>query len=87
MFGRAHTHSQNRRTGYWDSFTLVRSHRSVSEEEPLQALVAFQFVLEAVLVFLVGEFQQVEQLRRCLHDRERRVLGVVHNDWDAAVWI
>jgi hypothetical protein len=59
----------------------------VSEEEPLQALVAFQLVFEAILVFLVGELEQVEQFRRCLHDGERRVLGVVHNDWDAAVWI
>jgi hypothetical protein len=59
----------------------------MSEEEPLQALVAFQLVFEAILVFLVGELEQVEQFRRCLHNRERRVLGVVHNDWDAAVWV
>ena len=40
--------------------TLVRSHRSVGEEEPLQALVALQFILEAEGVFLVGELEQVE---------------------------
>jgi hypothetical protein len=67
--------------------TLVRRHRSVGEEEPLQALVAFQFVLEAVGVLLVGELEQVEQLCRCLHDGEGRVLGVVDDDWDAAVWV
>jgi hypothetical protein len=64
--------------------TLVRRHRSVGEEEPLQALVAFELVLEAVGVLLVGELEQVEQLRRCLHDGEGRVLVVVDNDWDAA---
>ena len=67
--------------------TLVRSHGSVGEEEPLQALVALQFILEAEGVFLVGELEQVEQFRRSLHDGEWRVLGVVHNDGDAAVWI
>ena len=32
----------------------------MGEEEPLQALVAFELILEAVGVLLVGELEQVE---------------------------
>jgi len=55
----------------------------VGEEEPLQALVALELIFEPVLVLLVGELKQVEQFGRCLHDREGRVLGVVHDDRNA----
>ena len=56
----------------------------MGEEEPLEALVTFELVLEPELVLLVGELEQVEQLCRCLHYGERRVLGVVDDDRNAA---
>lgn len=56
----------------------------MGEEEPLQALVAGELVLETILVLFVGKLEQVEQFRRRLHDGEWRVLGVVDDDRDAA---
>lgn len=56
------------------------------EEDPLQALAALQLVFEAECVVLVGGLEEVEHLGRGLHDREGRVLSVVHEDWDAA-WV
>lgn len=63
---------------------LVWGATAVPEEEPLQGLVAFELILESEMVVLVRKLQQVEQLRGRLHDRERRRLGVVYKDRDAA---
>ena len=54
------------------------------EEEPLQGLVAFELIRKSEMVILVGEFQEVEQLRRRLHDGEGWRLGVVYQDRYAA---
>lgn len=54
------------------------------EEEPLQGFVAFELVGETEDVFLIGEFEEVEQLGAGFHDREGRVLAVVDDDGDAA---
>lgn len=66
--------------------SLVGGTGAVPEEEPLQSFVAFELVRETEYVFFVGEFEEVEQLRACLHDWERRILGVVDKDGDAA-WV
>ena len=66
---------------------LIRGSATVPEEQPLQCLAAFQFVLEAKDVVLVGEFQQVEEFGRGFHDGEGRRLRVVDEDGDAAVGV
>ena len=66
---------------------LVRRSGAVPEEEPLQALVAFELVLEPELVVLVRELEQVQQLGARLHDGERWGLRVVDQDGDAAVGV
>ena len=57
------------------------------EEQPLQALVPLQLVLEAEAVLLVGKLEQIQQLGRGLHDGEGRRLRVVDDDGDAAVGV
>ena len=52
------------------------------EEQPLKTLIPLHLVLETKLVVFVGKFQEVEELGGCLHDRERRVGGVVNKDWN-----
>lgn len=63
---------------------LIGGAGAVPEEEPLQGLVAFELVGEAEDVFLVGEFEEVEQFGAGFHDGEGRVLAVVDEDGDAA---
>ncbi len=57
------------------------------EEQPLQALVPLQLVLEAEPILLVGKLEQIQQLGRGLHDGEGRRLRVVDDDGDAAVGV
>ena len=57
------------------------------EEQPLKALIPLQLILEAKLVFLVCELEQVEQLCASFHDREGRALCVVNEDWNAAIGV
>jgi hypothetical protein len=57
------------------------------EKHPLQGLIAFQLVLEPELVLLVGELEQVQQLRGGLDHREGRRLAVIDEDGDSAVGV
>lgn len=57
---------------------LIGSTAAVPEKQPLQALVALEFVGEPKLVLFVSDFQQVEKFGRCLHDGEGWGLIVVH---------
>lgn len=66
--------------------SLIRGTATVPEEEPLQTLAAFQLILEAKLVVLVGEFEEVEQLGGGFHDGERGRLVVVDQYRDTAYW-
>lgn len=50
---------------------------------PLQGLVAFELILEAELVVLVGEFEEVEEFSARFHDGEWWRLSIVYNDRDA----
>lgn len=63
---------------------LIGSTAAVPKEQPLQALVALEFVGEPKLVLLVSHLQKVEQFGRCLHDGEWWRLIVVHNDRNTA---
>ena len=56
------------------------------EEKPLQALISLQFVFESEFVFFVNKLEEVEQLRRRLHDWEWRRHSVVNDDRDTA-WV
>lgn len=60
---------------------------TVPEEQPLQRLTAIQLILEAKDVILVVLLEQIQKLRRSLVDGEGRALGVVDDDWDAAIGI
>jgi len=55
------------------------------EEEPLQSLRALKLVLEAKLIVLVGELQEVQELGRGFHDREGWILCMIDYDRNAAV--
>ena len=55
------------------------------EEQPLQALVALELVLEAEGVVRVELFEQIEQLGGGLVHGELRGFGCVDEDGDAAV--
>jgi hypothetical protein len=66
---------------------LIRRAAAMPKEQPLQALVPLQLVLEPEPVLLVREFQQIEQFGRGLHDGEGRGLGVIDDDGDAAVGV
>jgi len=84
----AHTRNLLRRSlGEMIDLSLIGCPAPMPEEQPLQTLVSLQLVLEAKLVVLVGEFEEVEQLGRGLHHGEGGVLGVVHDDGDAAVGV
>lgn len=61
---------------------LIRSPRSVPEEEPLQSFVALELIRETKDILLVGEFEEIEELGARLHDGERRVLVVIDDDRD-----
>ena len=65
----------------------LKNTAAMPEEQPLQALIPLQLILEAKFILLVREFQQVQQFRARLHDRKRRVLRVVHDDGDPTVWV
>lgn len=56
---------------------LVGRAAAVPEEHPLQALAAFELVLEAEGVGFVVRFEQVEHFRGSFVDGERGGLGVV----------
>ena len=67
---------------------IVSERLTVPEEDPLQALVPLQVVLEAKLVLLVVLLQQVQHFGARLHDREGLGRdGVVDEDGDAAVGV
>lgn len=66
---------------------LVRGAGAVPEEDPLQGLVALQLVLEAELVLLVGELEQVQELGGRLVDGEGRALVVVDQDGNTPVGV
>lgn len=66
---------------------LVRRSTSMPEEQPLQALVPLQLVLEPKPILLIRKLEQIQQLGRSLHDGERRRLRVVDDDGDAAVGV
>lgn len=51
---------------------------------PLHALVALEIVCEAELVFLIGEFEKVEEFGGRLHDGKGWVLSVVYENRYAA---
>lgn len=55
------------------------------EEQPLQALVALELILEAKLIFLVGELEKVEELGRGFHHCKRWRLSVVNDDGDSTL--
>lgn len=67
--------------------SLIRRPTAMPEKQPLQSLTPFELVFEPEDVVLVGEFQEVEELGRGLHYRERRGLGVVEEDGDAAIGV
>lgn len=66
---------------------LVRCAAAMPEEQPLQTLVALQFIFEAELVLLVRKLEQIQQFGRGLHDSKGRGLRVVDDDGDAAVGV
>ena len=51
------------------------------------SLIPLKLILKPEGVVAVVLFEEIEQLGRGLHDGERRVLGVVEDDGDAAVRI
>lgn len=59
---------------------LVRRTTAVPEEDPLQALVALELILETEDVLLVGKLQKIEQLGGCFHDWERWRHVIVDDD-------
>lgn len=63
---------------------LIWGATSMPEEEPLQALIALQLILEPKCVIFIRDFQKIEKFGRSLHDRERGRLVIVDNDWDSA---
>ena len=67
--------------------SLIRCAATMPEEHPLQGVVAFEFVFEAKGVFFVGEFEEVEELRRGFEAGEGWRLGVVDEGGDAAVGV
>lgn len=62
----------------YDPLVILEGH------VPLQGLVAFELILEAELVVLVGEFEEIEELSARFHDGEWWRLTIVYNDRDAA---
>lgn len=52
------------------------------EEQPLKAFVSLELVFETEGIILVEFLEEIEQFGRSLHYRERRVLGVVDDDWN-----
>ena len=57
------------------------------KEQPLQRLAPLQLILEPKHIILIRKLQQIQELRRCLHDGERRRLGMVDEDGDAAIGV
>jgi len=57
------------------------------EEQPLETLIPLKLVLKSELIFLVGEFDEVQQLGTGLHDGEGRRYSVIDYDGNAAVWV
>ena len=57
------------------------------EEDPLQALVALELILETKDVLLVGELQKVEQLGRGFHDGEGWRHVIVDDDRDPTWYV
>lgn len=57
------------------------------KEQPLQALIPLQLILEPKPILLIRKLEQIQQLRARLHDGKRRALGVVDDDGDAAVGV
>ena len=57
------------------------------EKQPLQTLRPLQLILKPKLVFLVKLLQQIQQLRRGLHNRKRRLLSIIDEDGNPTVGI
>jgi hypothetical protein len=64
---------------------LIRRPAAMPKEQPLQALIALQLILEPESILPIRKLEQIQQLRRGLHDGERRGLGVVDDHRDAPV--
>ena len=56
---------------------------TVPEKQPLQRLIPLQFVSEPEDVFLISEFEKIEQLRACLHHTKRGRLSVINQHGNA----
>ena len=57
------------------------------KEQPLQRLAPLQLILEAKHIILIRKLQQIQKLGGGLHDGERRRLGMVDEDGDAAIGV
>ena len=64
-----------------------RRSTPMPKEQPLQRLAPLQLILEPKHIVLIRKLQQIQELRRRLHDGERRRLRMVDKDGDAAVGI
>ena len=57
------------------------------KEHPFEAIESFKLVLEPELVFLVEEFEEIQQLCRSLNHRNGRRLSVINKSRNSAVGI
>ena len=57
------------------------------KEQPLQRLAPLQLILEPKHIILIRKLQQIQELRRRLHDGKRRRLRMVDEDGDAAIGV
>ena len=57
------------------------------KEQPLQRLTPLQLILEAKHIVLIRKLQQIQKFSRSLHDGERRRLGMIDENGDAAVGV
>ena len=57
------------------------------KEQPLQRLAPLQLILEPKHIILIRKLEQIQELGRRLHDRERRRLRMIDKNRDAAVGV
>lgn len=57
------------------------------KEQPLQRLAPLQLILEPKHIILIRKLQQIQELRRRLHDGKRRRLSMIDKDGDAAIGV